>query len=101
MTSKRTRKPDDVSEDNESDDKGGNGSPPPSLIIVTFPAPGIGDPTRVDRQNATHGQAVIAGFYLLGGALWELFQMLGQQAARQMQDQAAMQSILKGGKRSN
>jgi hypothetical protein len=86
----------DEPQDVPTDPKKGNGSPPPSIVTVTFPALGTADPTRVDRQNATSGQVVVAGFWLLATVLWELFATLNAQAAQRAQENAMMQSLMKG-----
>ena len=78
----------------ENDKEDGNGKPLPSHISITFPAPGLGDPTRVDRYNATHAQAIVAGFYLIVGAFWELLNSLNAQEAQRRQEQAQMDAIL-------
>ena len=86
------QKPDPES---EKDDKGSGPSIPASSILVTFPAPGYGDPSSITPTNTTPGQLITAGFYLLSRALWEAFAQFNLQEAQQRREAAEMESILR------
>ena len=83
---------------NPNTPNGGNGGTGPSQVIVHFPAIGAGDPLRMERRNATSGQVIVAGVWLLVSAMWEIFSSLNTQAMKQAQEAQMLQDIMKKAK---
>jgi len=80
---------------NEPGHEPGNGGAGPSQVIVHFPALGAGDPTRMERKNATSGQVIVAGVWLLVTAAWEIFSSLNAQAMQAAREQQVLQDLIR------
>jgi len=94
---KHDSKTGDPTPENSNNEKG-NGKPLPSVITITFPAPGFSEPEKINVENAGTAQVVVAGFYLLANALWQVMGTLNAQEMSRQKEQAILNSLMgKGG----
>lgn len=68
-----------------------------SYILIEFPAKGVAE-HNVQPVNVTQAQIQAAAFFLNVVAEIGIHEMLAQNRAQQIQDQAMMQSLVKSGK---